>query len=151
MNAVAPSVDELLIHTLERFTGRVLDRQRATYAADAPFAERWRAAVVLIEQDLATGYPKVWTELDSVALDSPGMRERLKAVAERWRALLREALAAAIDECGLACSGLTAERLAAPIMQFGNGLLLERFLGLDRGHAGLLAAIDNWLTSWETT
>jgi AcrR family transcriptional regulator len=151
MKAASPSVDELLLHTLERFTGRVIDRQRATYAADASFAERWRTAVVLIEQDLATGYPKVRGKIETDALDALGMRERLKAVADRWRALLREALAAAIDECGLACSGLTAEKLAAPIMQFGNGLLLERLLGLDRGHAGLLAAIDNWLTSWETT
>ena len=38
------SVDELLLQTLERFTGRVLDRQRAMYAADVPFLEKWRAA-----------------------------------------------------------------------------------------------------------
>ena len=34
-------------------------------------------------------------------------------------------------------------------MQFNKGLLTERLLGFDRGHAELLAAIDGWLTSLE--
>jgi hypothetical protein len=109
MNAAAP-VDELLLHTLERFTRRV---------PDAPFGERWRAEVVLFEQDLATA---PGAGLDAYALDTPPMRERLNVVTGRWRSLVREAR----DEHG-------------PL------------LGLDGGHAGLLAAIDNWLTSWETT
>src|SRR5690349_14926223 len=36
------SVDELLLQALERFTDRILERQRALYATDAPFAEKWR-------------------------------------------------------------------------------------------------------------
>jgi hypothetical protein len=32
-------------------------------------------------------------------------------------------------------------------MQFNKGLLNGRLLGFDRGHAELLAAIDDWLTS----
>jgi hypothetical protein len=106
MNAVAPSVDELLLHTLERFT---------RCAPDAPFVERWRTEVVLLEQDLATG-PRA--EPAAHPLDTSDMRRRLNAVTDRWRSLLREAR----DEHGL-----------------------------DHGHAGLLAAIDNWLTSWEAT
>jgi hypothetical protein len=34
-------------------------------------------------------------------------------------------------------------------MQFNKGLLYERLLGFDRGHAELLASIDAWLTSLE--
>jgi hypothetical protein len=109
MNPAAP-VDELLLHTLERFTRR---------APDAPFGETWRAEVVRLEQDLATA-PRAQREAD--ALDAPHMRDRLGAVTDRWRSLLCEALAE-------------------------HGPLR----GLDRGHAGLLAAIDNWLTSWQAT
>src|SRR5262245_27468791 len=33
------SVDELLLQTLERFSARILERQRTLYATGAPFAE----------------------------------------------------------------------------------------------------------------
>src|SRR3954464_8213541 len=145
------SVDELLLQTLERFTGRVLDRQRAMYAADVPFTQKWRTAMGFIEEDLASGYPKVWAELEALALDRPDMRDRLNAVNESWRSLLRDALQQAIEEYGLEDSGFSAEALAALVMQFNKGLLTERLLGFDRGHAELLAAIDNWLTSLEET
>jgi hypothetical protein len=32
-------------------------------------------------------------------------------------------------------------------MQFQKGLLNERLLGFDRGHAELLSAVDGWLTA----
>ena len=112
MKTAAP-VDELLLQTLERFTRR---------APDAPFRERWRAEVVLLEQELATAHPRPRPQLDAHALDTPHMRDRLNAVAGRWRSLLSEA----VGEHGL-------------------------LLGLDSGHARLLSAIDSWLTSWEAT
>jgi AcrR family transcriptional regulator len=142
------SVDELLLQTLERFTGRVLARQREMYGADAPFAEKWRTAMGFIEQDLATGYPKVWAELDALALNDSEKRERLNAVNESWRSLLVEALGQAIQEYGLD-DRFSSEALAALVMQFNKGLLTERLLGFDRGHAELLAAIDGWLTTLE--
>jgi AcrR family transcriptional regulator len=141
------SVDELLIRTLERFTDRVLDRQRAMYGTDAPFVEKWRIAMGFIEEDLATGYPKVWAELESIAWNKPDMQDRLRAVNDRWRSLLRDAIAEAIEEYGLDDTGFSAEAWAALVMQFNKGLLQERLLGFDRGHAEMLAAIDGWLTS----
>jgi hypothetical protein len=77
------------------------------------------------------------------------MRERLQGVNDRWRSLLRDALAEAIDEYGLDTARFSAETWAALVMQFNKGLLYERLLGFDRGHAELLAAIDGWLTSLE--
>ena len=143
------SVDELLLQTLERFTSRVLDRQRAMYAADAPFIEKWRKAMGFIEDDLASGYPKVWAELEALAFDKPELRDRLNAVNDGWRSLLRDALAEAIEEYGLEGSPFSAEALAALVMQFNKGLLVERLLGFDRGHAELLESIDSWLVSLE--
>jgi AcrR family transcriptional regulator len=143
------SVDELLLQALERFTGRLLDRQRAMYSTDAPFAEKWRTAMGYIEEDLAAGYPKVWAELEALAWNNPAMRERLHAVDESWRTLLRDALSQAIEEYGLDETRFSAEALAALVMQFNKGLLFERLLDFDRGHAELLAAIDGWLTSLE--
>jgi AcrR family transcriptional regulator len=141
------SIDELLLQALERFTGRVLDRQRAMYEADAPFAEKWRTAMSYIEEDLAAGYPKVWAELEALAMNKPEMRERLHEVNESWRTLLRDALAEAIEEYGLDSTSFSAEAWAALVMQFNKGLMQERLLGFDRGHAELLASIDRWFSS----
>ena len=143
------SVDELLLQALERFTNRVVDRQRAMYASDAPFAQKWRAAMSYIEEDLAAGYPKVWAELEALAWNRPALRQRLRTVSDRWRSLLRDALAEAIQEYGLDGERFSAEAWAALVMQFNKGLLFERLLGFDRGHAELLAAIDRWLASLE--
>jgi AcrR family transcriptional regulator len=143
------SVDELLLQALERFTGRVLDRQRAMYETDVPFAEKWRTAVGFIEEDLAAGYPKVWAELEALAWNRPEMRERLHSVNDQWRTLLRDALSQAIEEYGLDSAYFSAEAWATLVMQFNKGLLQERLLGFDRGHAELLASIDGWLTSLE--
>ena len=52
------SVDELLLQTLERFTDRILERQRAMYETDTPFVEKWRTAMGFIDEDLAQATPR---------------------------------------------------------------------------------------------
>src|SRR5207245_10685052 len=80
---------------------------RRVYAAamasgtDAPLTQRWRTAMGYIEEDLASGYPKVWAELESLAWHKPELRTRLIAVSDSWRTLLGAALAEAIAEDGL--------------------------------------------------
>ena len=143
------SVDELMLQALERFTDRVLERQRAMYETSEPFIQKWRTAVGYIEEDLEAGYPKVWAELEALAWDRPELRERLRTVSDRWRSLLRDAVAEAMEEYGLDEDDFSAEALAALVMQFNKGLLNERLLGFDRGHAELLGAIDRWLASME--
>ena len=85
------SVDELLLQTFERFTDRVLDRQRAMYETDTPFAEKWRTAMGFIDEDLDSGYPKVWAEMEALAWigrasRAPTRRERPVAFAAPRRA-----------------------------------------------------------------
>ncbi len=117
------SVDELLLQALERFTGRILERQRAMYGTDAPFIEKWRTAMGFIEEDLASGYPKVWGELQTLAWNKPELRERLQSLNDSWRSLLRDALCEAIEEYDLKDTGFSAEAWAALVMQFNEGLL----------------------------
>jgi len=143
------SVEELLIQALERFTKRILERQRAMYGSDRPFIEKWRAAMGFIEDDLASGYPKVWGELQALAWNRPELRERLLDLNEQWRSLLGEALSEAMTQYGLDETRFPAEAWVALVMQFNQGLLFERLLGFDRGHEALLTAIDAWLSSLE--
>ncbi len=143
------SVDELLLQTLERFTARILERQRAMYETDKPFIEKWRTAMAFIDEDLASGYPKIWAELQALAWNKPELRKRLQGVTDSWRTVLRDALAEAIEEYDLDDSPFSAESLAALVSQFNEGFLFERLLGFDRGHEALLTAIDAWLCSLE--
>jgi AcrR family transcriptional regulator len=145
------SVDELLLQALERFTARILERQQAMYGTDAPFIDKWRAAMGFIEEDLASGYPKVWAELQALGWNKPELRQRLQNLNDRWRSLLRDAIAQAIEEYDLDSERFSAEAWAALVMQFNGGLLFERLLGFDRGHAEMLGAIDDWLSSLEKT
>src|SRR4051795_12442741 len=39
------SVENLLVRALERFTERMIERQRALYASELPFVEKWRTAM----------------------------------------------------------------------------------------------------------
>src|SRR5918912_1998295 len=61
------SIEELLFQAMERYTERLLDRQRALYAADIPFIGKWRTAMRYIDEALAAEDPKIWAELHAVA------------------------------------------------------------------------------------
>src|SRR5205809_1652105 len=83
------SNENLLVRALERFTERLIERQRELYDADVPFIEKWRTAMrYLVSEDVT--YEKVWLELQAMAWNDPGLRERLAHVNAEWRAVLTE-------------------------------------------------------------
>ena len=136
------SMDNLLVRVLERFTERLIVRQRAMYAADLPFIEKWRQAMRYLDEDFASGYQKVWYELQAMAWNNPGLRERIAHVALEWRGVLTEAF-----EDGRRAHGIDmpADALATLVATFNQGLILERLSGIDSGHRELLDWIDDWL------
>src|SRR5688572_3930554 len=84
------SNENLLVRTLERFTDRLIARQRQLYAADVPFVDKWRTAMrYLVSEDVA--YEKVWLELQALAWNNDDLRVRLARVNAEWRAVLTEA------------------------------------------------------------
>jgi AcrR family transcriptional regulator len=137
------SMEELLMQVLERFTATLIERQRAMYATDEPFLQKWREAWRYHEDDLAAGYPKVWFELQAMAWNEPRMRERLVAVNKEWRKVLAAAFERARGE--LAVELPPTDALVALVMMIAQGAQLERLLGIDGGHEALLAWIDDWL------
>ena len=139
------SMEELFVQVLERFTERLIARQRAMYAADVPFIEKWRSAWRFHEDDLTAGYPKVWHELNAMAWNDRRLRQRLVRVNGEWRSVLREAFQRAHEEYGAGPGLPPVEALVALVMMFGQGAQIERLLGIDTGHTELLAWIDGWL------
>ena len=134
------SVEQLLVRVLERFTDRLVERQRQMYAADMPFSEKWRTAMAYLEEDRP--YQKIWFELQALAWNRPDLRERLARVHAEWRAVLIDAFAPVRDDLGLE---IPLEALVTLVYTFNEGLMLDRMSGIDRGHQALLEWIEGWL------
>jgi AcrR family transcriptional regulator len=137
------SNESLLVRALERFTERLIDRQRDLYAADMPFVEKWRTAMrYLVSEDRT--YEKIWLELQALAWNNADLRARLARVNAEWRAVLTEAFAEPHRELGI---DMPLEALVSLVMTFNIGIMVERLGGIEAGHAELLEWIDQWLSS----
>ena len=137
------SIENLLVRTLERFTDRLIERQRVLYAADVPFTEKWRTAMrYLVSEDVT--YEKVWLELQALAWSKPELRERLARVNAEWRAVLTEAFEQPRRELGLE---IPLEALVSLVLPFNIGIMVERLGGIEAGHRELLDWVDHWLSS----
>jgi AcrR family transcriptional regulator len=134
------SVEQLLVRVLERFTERLVERQRQMYAADVPFVEKWRTAMAYLDEDRP--YQKIWFELQALAWNRPELQERLARVHEDWRAVLTEAFAPVREDLRLQ---IPLEALVSLVYTFNEGIMLDRMSGIDLGHQELLDWIDKWL------
>jgi AcrR family transcriptional regulator len=138
------SIENLLVRVLERFTERLIERQRRMYASDAPFIEKWRTAMRYLDAD--RDYQRIWYELQALAWSRPELGDRVAQVDAEWRAVLRDALAEPLERYGLP---IPLEALVALVVTFNEGMILERLSGIDTGHADLLGWIDAWLVEQE--
>jgi AcrR family transcriptional regulator len=135
------SMEQLLVRVLERFTERLIRRQREMYAQDLPFIEKWRQAMrYLLDEDVA--YEKVWLELQALAWNHPELRERVDRVNAEWRAVLLDAFEQARREHGIE---MPLDALVTLVMTFNIGIIVERLAGIETGHRELLGWIDEWL------
>ena len=135
------SNENLLAQALERFTKRLIARQREMYAASTPFVDKWRTAMhFLVHEDLT--YEKIWLELQALAWNEPGLRERLVQVNGEWRAVLMEAFDEPRRELGIE---MPLDALVSLVMTFNLGVIVERLGGIETGHDALIQWIDQWI------
>ena len=134
------SMDNVFVRVLERFTQRLIARQREMYGTDAPFLEKWRQAIRYLDMD--RDYQKLWFELQALSWNRPHLRDRVTAVNGEWRAVLSEAFAAPRDELGIE---MPLDALVALVMTINEGVILERLSGVETGQRELLEWIDAWL------
>jgi AcrR family transcriptional regulator len=135
------SIENLLVRTLERFTERLIERQRQLYAAKLPFIEKWRTAMrYLVSEDVS--YEKIWLELQALGWNHPELRERLARVNEEWRSVLLEAFDEPRRDYGI---DMPLEALVSLVMTFNLGIVLERLGAIDTGHRALLEWIEGRL------
>ena len=138
------------MQVLERFTERILVRQRAMYSAPGvPFIQKWRTAMGYIDEDLAAGYPKIWYELQAVAWNRPEFQARIAHVHEQWDVVLTDAIGKAMKEYGVDRKKFPVDAIATLVRTFNLGLLLERLNGFSKNHDALLKMIDELLQRLE--
>ena len=140
------SMENLLARVLERFTERMIARQREMYAAPGvPFIEKWRTAMRYLDVDRE--YQKVWFELQALAWNRPELRERVAYVNAEWRAVLSEAFAEPRERYGIP---MPLDALVSLVITFNEGIIFERLSAIETGQADLLQWIDNWLQRRES-
>ena len=128
------SMENLLVRVLERFTDRLIARQRAMYAApDVPFADKWRTAMRYLDADRE--YQKIWFELQALAWNRPELRERVAQVNDEWRAVLTDALAEPHGRYGI---DMPLDAFVSLVITFNIGIIHERLSGITTGHAELI-------------
>ena len=91
------SMEDLLLRVVERFTEALIERQKAMYAAETPFIEKWRQAMRFLDEDAESGYQKVWLEMQAMGWNDESPRllqppesdyiERLASAALRAKGL----------------------------------------------------------------
>jgi AcrR family transcriptional regulator len=138
------SVEHLLVRVLERFTERLIERQREMYAADVPFLEKWQTAMSYLDEDRP--YQKIWLELQALAWNRPDLRERLERVHAEWQQVLMDAFARERERLGVE---MPLEALVTLVYTFNEGIMLERMSGIEEGHRALLEWIEAWLRERE--
>ncbi len=134
------SMENLLVRVLERFTERVIERQRAMYATEIPFLEKWRTAMRYLSEDRE--YQKIWFELQALAWNRPELHGRVAHVNAEWRAVLSEAFAEPYERYGIE---MPIDALVSLVITFNEGIIFERLSGIEAGQTELLQWIDDWL------
>ncbi len=136
-------MDALFVRVLERFTDRLIERQRTMYAdPKVPFLEKWRAAMRYLDADHR--YQKIWYELQALAWNRPELRDRVAWVDGQWRVVLMDALEEPRRRYGI---DMPLEALVALVITFNEGIILERLSGITAGQQDLLDWIDGWLAA----
>ncbi len=139
------SMQELLLQVLERFTDRLIVRQRAMYASDMSFLEKWRTAMRYLDEDNAGGYAKVWYELQALGWNDPDIRKRVVRVDQAWTQVVTEAFDKAMDEYQIDRREFPLQAVVALVATFNVGMHLRMLSGVRSGHKELLEWIDHWL------
>ena len=143
------SMQELLLQVLERFTDRLIARQREMYDAPGPFIEKWRTAMRYLDEDEESGYAKVWYELQAMGWNDPEIRKRVANVDRTWVKVITDAFDKAMTEYGLDRTEFPLEVIVTLVATFNEGIHLERLSGIRSGHSAMLKWIESWLESLE--
>jgi TetR/AcrR family transcriptional regulator len=144
------SMEELLTQTLDRFAERLAEPLTEHYAdPDLTFAEKWRIVTHFWIQEPTSRFPKILLELSAMSWNMPQLRQSIRDVHARFRAIFERSFGEAIRDYGLDEAQFPLKVIVAAVKSFQLGLIVEGLSGIHEGHEELLTWIQNWLDSLE--
>lgn len=148
------SKDNLVIAVLDAANRKLLERQRGMYSAAGTFAQKWRQARAFYEDDLASGFVRLQSELWAASLSNPGLSEKFLPRLLEWRKVVARAVAEALGAFEARGAKLPApfgpEVIATWISEFWLGMeFVDLIAGPSqrREHRAALDAVERLLES----
>jgi AcrR family transcriptional regulator len=82
------SKDALVLALLDYQNQRLIDRQRAMFAADLPLWKRWDLACDYLDEDMASGYVRILQEMTAAGWSKPDVAAAVRQALAQWIVLL---------------------------------------------------------------
>jgi AcrR family transcriptional regulator len=83
------SKDVLVLALLNYQNQSLIERQRATFAADLPLWQRWDKACDHLDEDIASGYVRILQEMMAAGWSNPEVATALRRILGEWQELLK--------------------------------------------------------------
>ena len=131
----------LLVAVLDDLTERLLERQRAMFADERPFAEQWRVACDYLREDVRSGYVRILWELWAAGLADHELADRWRGTQRGWRELVEARLERWRDERDIDLP-MRPRALAALIGNLFEGAETEMLAGVAESEAPHLEALE---------
>lgn len=136
-----PSMDELFIAVLRAGADSILDHQRRALVAGEPLHAMWRV-------DGAYG-ARLWMEFMALANHRKAIGSEIAVYAERFRDIEESAVTMALRSRGVDIGVFPPVVMSMIMAGLARMLLLERNLGISRGHKEAEAFIEGYLQRFE--
>lgn len=137
-----PSMDDLFLAVLREGAEANLARQREALAADEPLRALWRLN--------STHGARLFMEFIALANHRKAIRSEIAAYAERFGDAEQELVTAAMTAHGVDLEEFPPVVMSMIVTSLARIVLLERGLGITRGHAEAEAFIGRYLDRFET-
>ena len=94
------SKKKMVVALFERQNERLLERQTAMYDEPLPLWRRWEKACDFLDDDLESGYVRIFMELTAAGWSDPEIAEKVKLNLGKWEELVARVAREASDTLG---------------------------------------------------
>jgi len=136
-----PSMDDLFLAVLQAGAEANLARQQQALTEDQPLHSLWRLN--------STHGAQLWMEFMALANHRKSIRSEIAAYADRFGDVERSVVARAMCSHGADVEAFPPVVMSMIVTSLARIVLLERGLGITRGHAEVQAFIDGYLERFE--